>query len=408
MFSIEKSKIWLTNFLFLYLPFYLLTFEQNGLQAQDYEPVQCVTAMPYKGPPLHSPLDDEIWMKFSIDLSGQMPSGIELNLDALTDEILGLTGSPAISAAIGIPGKGLWSVSKGTALRGSDRHVDSTSYFHWASVGKAFTATAVIQLIEANKLGYEDPLANWFPDFPNAGAITIGHLLTHTSGIFSFNSDLPFREERDYKTPLELLGIAQKHGNAFCPGEYWAYSNTNYVLLALILEKIEHKPFHLILTERIIEPLALTHTIALAPRQKLPGLVKGHTAEGPEESFEETTPFGAGIIVASAGDMIRFWHAFLSGKLISPASVKSAYQTLYQMFQPGIYYGRGVMLYDVKNDAGERVVWWLGHSGGTPGLKTIIACDIESGIYVAVALNNPSSAEASANKLMSEVKALLK
>ena len=66
------------------------------------------------------------------------------------------------------------------------------------------------------------------------------------------------------------------------------------------------------------------------------------------------------------------------------------------------------MLYDVKNDAGERVVWWLGHSGGTPGLKTIIACDIESGIYVAVALNNPSSAEASANKLMSEVKALLK
>jgi len=394
-------------FLLSYLLFHLLLCETNRLTAQDYEPVDCETAMPFKGPPLHSPLNDDIWMKFSTELSGQLPSGVKLSLDALTDEILGLTGSPAISASIGLPGKGIWSVSKGVFFRGSNSHVDSTSYFHWASVGKVFTAAAVIKLIEAQKLAYEDPLASWFPEFPNAAAITIGHLLTHTSGIFSFNSDLPFREEGGYKTPLELLEIAEKHGNAFCPGENWSYSNTNYVLLALILEEIEHKPFHLILSDQIIEPLSLTHTLALAPKQKLPGLVKGNTENGPEESFEETTPFGAGIIVASAADMIRFWQGFLSGKLISPASLKSAYHTLYQMFQPGIYYGRGVMLYDVKNDDGERVVWWLGHSGGTPGLKAVIACDIESGIYVAVALNNASSAEASANKLLSETKKLL-
>jgi len=405
MYSDIKDRRWFSFFVYI-LPIFWINHAYH-LHAQDYEPVLCETAQPYKGPPQYSEKPEKFLCEEEADLSGELASVLRAQLDNIGNEILNLTGSPAISAAVGIPGKGIWSLSTGIALKGSDSQVDSTAYFHWASVGKAFTAAAVMQLIEENKLRYSDSLANWYPEFPNAKAITIDHLLTHTSGIFSFNSDIPFREARGYRPPEALLEIAERHGNAFCPGEYWSYSNTNYILLALILEKIEKKAFHLILTERIITPLSLTHTIALAPQQNLPNLVKGHSEEGPEETFEETMPFGAGIIVADAKDMVRFWHAVLSGKVVSRSSLSAAYQTLYQMFQPTIYYGRGVMLYDVKNDRGEREVWWLGHSGGTPGLKAIIARDIDSGIYVAVALNNAASAEASANKLLLETKAFI-
>jgi D-alanyl-D-alanine carboxypeptidase len=402
------TRFSLIHSVFLFFMLSLISFFNSSvLYCQDYEPVECDSALPYKGPPLHDELGEEVWRKLLPELSGKLESGLCKKLDVITDDLLELTKSPAISAAVGIPGRGIWSLSTGIVLTGSEIRVDSSSYFHWASIGKTFTATAVMQLIEEKKLDYHDPLADWFPEFPNAKAITIDHLLTHTSGIFSFNSDIPFREERGYRPPADLLEIAKNHGNAFCPGEYWSYSNTNYILLALIMEKIEKIPLHVILTERIIKPLSLSNTIALTPQQELPGLVKGHTEDGPDEMFDETTPFGAGIIVASAEDMIRFWHGLLSGRLISPTSVRAAFQTLYQMFQPGIFYGRGVMLYDVKNDAGERVVWWLGHSGGTPGLKAVIGCDVESGIYVAVALNNASSAEALANRLLTEIKTLL-
>lgn len=272
----------------------------------------------------------------------------------------------------------------------------------------AFTATAIIQMVDEEKLKFTDPIAKWIPDFPNASIITIDHLLLHTSGTFSFNSDLPFREERGYKPPEQLIEIAEKHGNAFCPGEYWAYSNTNYVLLGLILEKIEKKPLHQILTDRIIKPLGLNNTLALMPEQQPPGLVKGHTNEGLDEQFNESLPFGAGIIVSSAKDMVIFWHSFLTGKIIKPESAIDAFDNLYPMFDKGLYYGRGVMLYEVFDGEGKRVVWWLGHSGGTQGMKTIVAYDMDSTIYVAIALNNQASAEASANKLLSETKKLIK
>ena len=272
---------------------------------------------------------------------------------------------------------------------------------------EALIHSARLAIIEEN-IDLADTLSKWIPDFPNASVITIDHLLLHTSGTFSFNADLRFREENGYKTPDELLEIAKSHGNAFCPGEYWSYSNTNYVLLALILEQIEQKPFHLILTERIINPLDLKNTIALKPKQQLKGLVKGHTEDGPDEKFYESMPLGAGIIVSSAKDMVIFWHSYLTGKIIKSLSVETAFAHLYPMFGNGTFYGRGVMLYDVYNEGGEQVVWWLGHSGGTQGLKAVIAYDMMRKIYVAVALNNTASAEASANKLLAEVKLLLK
>lgn len=277
-----------------------------------------------------------------------------------------------------------------------------TPHFHWASAGKALTAAVVMQLVEEGKLAYTDPLAKWFPDFPNAGAITVDHLLTHTNGIFSFNADLPFRKQRRYHTPEECLKIAARHGCVCCPGELWHYSNTGYVLLALIVERIEGQPFHEVVRTRIIEPLGLRETMALAPRQKLESLAMGHVDGKRDPDFEPTTPFGAGIIAASARDMVLFWNAHLSGQLVGQPAVQAAFARLYPMYDPGTFYGRGVMLYEFQDKDQQKHVW-LGHSGGTPGLRALMAYDVEAGVYVAVAMNAHVSAEAAANKLLGVV-----
>lgn len=86
--------------------------------------------------------------------------------------------------------------------------------------------------------------------------ITIAHLLTHTSGIYSFQADSGLRAKPGLKSPGELIAVAQKHGNAFCPGEYCSYCNTGYVMLGQIIERIEGRPFHEVVTSRIVERLA--------------------------------------------------------------------------------------------------------------------------------------------------------
>jgi D-alanyl-D-alanine carboxypeptidase len=209
----------------------------TGRDAEDDAPRRCTSAVDYVGPPLHAPLDTALFFGLDGAMTGALDDSLVARLDATVDWILANTTAPAITAAIGIPGEGLWMTSRGVSRLEPRTPFAPRPLFYWASVGKAFTAAVVMQLIEEGKLRDSDPLARWFPDFPNAVAITVDHLLTHTSGAFSFNTDLKFRRKRGYTPPDELIRIAARHGNALCPGERWSYTNTGYVLLARIVRR---------------------------------------------------------------------------------------------------------------------------------------------------------------------------
>jgi D-alanyl-D-alanine carboxypeptidase len=142
----------------------------------------------------------------------------------------------SLTAAIAKPGGGTWTktIPPGDA--------PPPARFWWASAGKTFTAIVGLQLVEEKKLTLETTLDKFQPDFPNARVITIEHLLTHTSGLFSFQEGLALRKRAGYQPPDTLLGVAKRHAPGFCPGEAWAYSNTGYVLLGRIIEKIERQP----------------------------------------------------------------------------------------------------------------------------------------------------------------------
>ena len=365
--------------------------------ADDYKPVLCNSAKPYRGPALHPSPDTKVFTEAAGLLQESFDSNTVARLKKAVEIGLDKTKSPAITAAIGVPGKGFWST---TRTNGADREVPDLK-FYWASAGKAFTAVAVMQLVEERKLKTDDPLSKWFPDFPNAKVITIDHLLTHTSGIYSFQNDPALRATPGYKPPETLIAVAKKRGNAFCPGEYWSYCNTGYVLLAQIIEEVEKRPFHEVLTRRVINRLGFKHTQALSPKANLEGVAPAHPSklEEAEKDFNFSTPFGAGCIVATAADMVRFWQALLAGQLLKPETVHSQFARLYPMFGNGTFYGRGVMLYDVPTKEGGHATW-LGHSGGTDGIKAVIAYSVDAKAFVAVALNADGSAEATANLLL--------
>lgn len=277
--------------------------------------------------------------------------------------------------------------------------------FFWASVGKAYTATAILQLVEEGKLTLETPLDRFAADMPNAKLITVEDLLAHTSGLYSFQADPGLRAEPGYKPPERLLAAAKAQPFGFCPGGGWSYSNTGYVLAAQIISALDGKPYHEALKARIVDRLELTETTILAPRQQLAGLaLPAASPEAGGTTDDVTTPQGAGAVAASAADVVRFWRALMANRLTRSEITRRRFAKLYPMtgVSPG-FYGLGVMVTDlglVDPRAGDT---WIGHAGGLPGASATVAYSVEKQAVVAVALTGEGSPEATANLLLRDL-----
>jgi D-alanyl-D-alanine carboxypeptidase len=383
-------KTLLMTALFLALP---------GSAIANQPSLSCSPTLTYRGNPLHSGI--EFAPSTSFDLSGSLDGDLAEQLNQTLLQALKESGAPGVTAAVGIPGHGIWSMTTGLASTEPEIPVGEDAVFWWASAGKLFTASIILQLAAEEQLTLRQTIDPWFPDYPQAENITIEHLLTHTGGVFSFQQDLPFRERTGYTPPDELINISARHGANFCPGEHWSYSNTGYVMLAQIIEAIEGKSFPDAVTERILYPLNLTRTTALLPGEFPPNLALGHEDEQPADNFRPSLPFGAGNIVASAEDMVVFLAAMLAGEIYPRHLLTNSLEPFYPMFDNGTYYGQGIMLYDI--DQGEIAINWLGHSGGTPNTKAVVAFDLNRQVFVAVAVNADAPAEAIALRLVEVV-----
>jgi len=322
------------------------------------------------------------------------------DLDEAFNKAAGHMRTKALCAAVVTPDGGQWNqlrVPRGDPEPGR---------FFWASVGKAYTATAILQMVEEGKLNLEDRLDKWAPDAPGAAFIKIDDLLTHTSGLYSFQADPGLRAEPGYKAPDRLLGAAYAQPAAFCPGANWSYSNTGYVLLGRIIEAIDGRAYHESLTQRIVERLGLEETTILAPRQTLEGLAMpaASATEAGGTADDLTTPYAAGAVAASALDVVRFWRGLMANRLHGQAITRGRFYRLYPMagVGPG-YYGQGVMVSDLHDVDPTARDCWLGHAGGLPGAKAVVAYSVQKNAYAAVALTGEGSPEAAANLLFASL-----
>lgn len=202
----------------------------------------------------------------------------------------------------------------------------TTTKYRTGSLTKMFTAVMIFQLIEEGKLKLSDTLDKFFPQIPNAGKITIEHILAHRSGIHDFIREPDFRSwSLSARTKDETLAFIAKAKPDFEPGEKRSYSNSGYVLLGFIVEKLEGKSYQDVLKKRITGKLGLKNTYRGT----------GKTDVGKKESFsyiyaegwkqqddtDLSVPGGAGAIISTPSDLVKFASALFDGKLISQENV---------------------------------------------------------------------------------------
>ena len=321
---------------------------------------------------------------------------LEIKLNQKVDELFSKHNIAGITATILIPKKGIWEINRGYISKPDNKVIDSSSVFFWASVGKLITSTIIHQLVLEGRLSFDDKLSNWFPDIEYSKKITINQLLNHTNGIYSFNYDPASRADKSFTTE-EFLEISKSHNNMFKPGEYWSYTNTGYLLLSLIIEKIESKTFGQVVQDKISKPLHLK-TLKVATKNE-PNLALAHSKDSVIRK-DYSIILGAGGFYSNSKDMAIFLSDLLTGKIIPLINVHNMMKDLYPMFGSNSeYYGKGIMLYDFKTvDKTDNV--WIGHSGGTENYKAILLYDTKSKIIMAISINENIPAQAVAYKLM--------
>jgi len=203
------------------------------------------------------------------------------------------------------------------------------SRFHIASVTKSFTAAAVLLLAERGKLSLDDPVSRHLPDYPQGDRIRIEQLLKHTAGIPNLGSGPDWsREERLAHTTEELVALFKDLPLEFEPGSESRYSNSNYNLLTLILEKLTSRSYEPFLRDNIWTPLRLRSTVDGSDMTRLiPKRATGTEPDGIRDVrlprfIDWSSRRGSGSLVTTAGDLDRFVEALFGGKLLQPGSLE--------------------------------------------------------------------------------------
>lgn len=211
--------------------------------------------------------------------------------------------------------------------------IDARTNFRLASFTKQFTAMAVMLLVHDGKLRYDEPLTQIFPEFPSYGrAITIRHLLTHTSGLPDYEDLMdggPWTAERQIRDDKVLTLLERQQKSKFAPGTGWSYCNSGYVLLGLIVGKVSGVPFGEFLRRRIFAPLGMEHTLVYVKgRNTVPNRAFGHTkgSEGFIETDQSPTSAtqGDGGIYSNLQDLAKWDRALEKYTLLSDAEMRPA------------------------------------------------------------------------------------
>jgi D-alanyl-D-alanine carboxypeptidase len=302
----------------------------------------------------------------------------------------------------GIPGAliGVWSpegeyvkaFGVADATTGSPMKTDF--YSRIGSVTKTFTATAVLQLVDDGKVRLDDPIAEYVEGVPNGAAITVRQLADMRSGLVDYTKTDGFiaaitsNPEWEF-TPQQLLEWSFSEPASFAPGQRVEYSNTNYVLLGLLVEKATETPLNDYLAERILNPLGLSDTSFPAgsrfPEPHAQGYTEPLDGDGPPVvATNWTTSFAwaAGAMVSTLEDLRIWLPALAGGTLLSPGLQQQRLRTAPEPGSPDDFgYGMGIF----------TVAGWIGHNGSVPGYQTVAVHLPERAMTLVVMINTDVS-----------------
>jgi len=297
-------------------------------------------------------------------------------------------------------------VRSGVGDLGTGRAFPANGEFRAGSDTKSFVATVVLQLVAAGQVELDAPIGRYLPGVVSGNGndgtkITVRQLLQHTSGIYNYLLDLGKYSPEEIRhrgaEPAELVAMAMAHPPLFAPGTQWSYSNTNYIIAGMLVEKITHRSVATEIAARITRPLGLRGTY-LPGRgdEHLPAPhANGYTTDGgPLFDFTDFDPSiagAAGGLVSTPEDLNRFYAALLGGRLLPPAQLAEMRRTVpVGIGLPGAAYGLG--LASVPLSCGG--VFW-GHGGNINGFSTMSGVTADGRRVTVVANLDPLPDQAS-------------
>jgi D-alanyl-D-alanine carboxypeptidase len=311
---------------------------------------------------------------------------------------------PGVSAAISLPDESVITLTAGEA--DTVRHIPMPpdGRLLQGSVGKTYFAALAMQLIGTGELELEAPVSRylghraWYARIPNASGITVRHLMTHTSGVMryefkpAFTADLTAQPDKHWR-PEELLAYVLDEEASFPAGEGWEYSDTNFILLGMIMEEVTGHPCYGLIQERLLGPLALANTVPSNSRT-IPGLIQGYA--GPGNPFGGTDEMllsdgrfainpqferAGGGFASTPADIARWARALYTGQAFDPSLLPLMLEGVPAQLGSGSRYGLGVILTDTPAGPSQ------GHNGFFPGYLTEMAYFPELDIAVALQVN---------------------
>ena len=326
-----------------------------------------------------------------------------LRLEEILEDVPGMENlAGGMSVAVNVPGAPLWTDALGFAdeSTGDLFRTDDVSYA--GSITKTFVSVMVLQLMEEGKVELDVVVSEYLEGVPYGDQITVRQLLQHTSGLVDYAGVSLFSTPTFSLTPLylaylfpemagdpaDVLEIAARSPLLFPPGSGWSYSNTNYVVLGLLVEAVTGNALAEELAARITGPLGLDHTVIARTSDDPVVRVVPHYHEDDPGVYKRirraptallSVVGAAGALVSTSTDLVGFFDALVVGELLLP-------ETREEMFRgvPGssdILYGLGVM----RKEGSENLLF---HTGGFPGYRSVAAYHKPSGVTVAVLLND--------------------
>ena len=204
--------------------------------------------------------------------------------------------------------------------------VTDSTVFEIGSISKQFVSAAVMLLVQEDRLGLDDPIHQYLSNLPSEWlGVTVRHLLTHTSGIPDYEEIRTYDVYGFRLTPEEVIQIAHSRPMDFDPGAGWYYSNTGYFLLSMIVERVEGRPLGQVLQSRIFGPLGMTQSRMADPEAIIPHRASGYWVNKTGELInrrptETSSTLGAGGILSSAHDLVKWDEALYGDQLLSAES----------------------------------------------------------------------------------------
>jgi len=308
-------------------------------------------------------------------------------IDAVMSEIY-KPGEPGAAVIVRKDGKTIFRKGYGLADLELGVAVEPDMIFRLGSITKQFTVFSILMLAEQGKLGLQDEITKFLPDYPTQGRrITVEHLLTHTSGIQSY-TDMPewlplWRKDFTVK---ELVDFFKDKPMKFEPGERWVYNNSGYILLGAIIEKVSGQTYEEFIDSHIFKPLGMKHsyygnTERVIPR-RVPGYQKGKDGFVNAPYLSMTQPYAAGSLLSSVDDLAVWSDAVFSGKLVRKEWLDKAFTPYKLKGGESTGYGYG---WFIANFSGHRSIE---HGGGINGFTTYEMTFPEDRVFLAILTNS--------------------